>query len=122
MQLGPITPILRSFDEAKAKQFYIDFLGFTVDWEHRFEAGFPLYMQLSHSNCVLHVSEHHGDCTPGTAVRIHTVDLQLFHAQLVDKAYSFAKPQIVQPPWGGQEMSVVDPFGNRLIFVDVEHA
>ena len=25
-------PILRSFDEAKAREFYIDWLGFTVDW------------------------------------------------------------------------------------------
>lgn len=26
-------PILRSFDEGKAKEFYVDFLEFTVDWE-----------------------------------------------------------------------------------------
>jgi hypothetical protein len=37
MTLGIITPILRSFDEAKAREFYIDYLGFSVDWEHRFE-------------------------------------------------------------------------------------
>ena len=32
-------PVLRSFDEAKAREFYVDFLGFTVEWEHRFEPG-----------------------------------------------------------------------------------
>jgi hypothetical protein len=47
MAFGKTTPILRIFDEAKAKEFYIDFLGFKVDWEHRFEAGLPLYMQIS---------------------------------------------------------------------------
>ena len=31
------TPILRILDETKAKQFYIDFLGFKIDWEHRVE-------------------------------------------------------------------------------------
>jgi hypothetical protein len=31
MSLGKITPILRIFDEAKAKEFYVGFLGFTVD-------------------------------------------------------------------------------------------
>ena len=36
MTLGKITPILRIFDEANAKEFYADFLGFKVDWEHRF--------------------------------------------------------------------------------------
>jgi hypothetical protein len=40
MKLGRVTPILRSFDEAKGREFYVDFLGFKVDWEHRFE---PVY-------------------------------------------------------------------------------
>ncbi len=28
-------PIVRIFDVAKAQEFYLGFLGFTVDWEHR---------------------------------------------------------------------------------------
>ena len=36
MGFGKTTPILRIFDEAKAREFYVDFLGFKVDWEHRF--------------------------------------------------------------------------------------
>ena len=43
-QFGPTIPILRMCDEAKAREFYLGFLGFAVDWEHRFEPGFPLYM------------------------------------------------------------------------------
>lgn len=31
-----IIPILRIFDLARAKDFYVDFLGFTVDWEISF--------------------------------------------------------------------------------------
>jgi Glyoxalase superfamily protein len=30
MSLGKTVPILRMFDEAKAKEFYVDFLGFSV--------------------------------------------------------------------------------------------
>lgn len=37
MSLGNPIPILRIFDEAKAREFYVGFLGFTVDWKHRFE-------------------------------------------------------------------------------------
>jgi catechol 2,3-dioxygenase-like lactoylglutathione lyase family enzyme len=44
MKLGPVIPILRMFDIRKAKEFYVDFLGFKVDWEHRFGPEFPLYM------------------------------------------------------------------------------
>src|SRR5580658_9435303 len=54
-------PILRSFDEAKAKAFYVDLLGFKIDWEHRFRPDLPLYMQVSRDGLRLHVSEHHGD-------------------------------------------------------------
>jgi len=40
-------PILRIFDVAKAKEFYLDYLGLRADREHRFEPGLPLYMQVS---------------------------------------------------------------------------
>lgn len=108
-------PILRIFDEAKAKEFYVDFLGFKVDWEHRFEEDLPLYLQVSRAGCVLHLSEHHGDCSPGSALRIATDALDAFHAELIAKRYKHARPGIEAQPWG-REMSVKDPFGNRLVF------
>ena len=116
MKLGKTTPILRIFDEAKAREFYVDFLGFTVDWEHRFEAGFPLYLQVSRDGCVLHLSEHHGDCSPGAALRIETDDIDALHAELTARAYRYARPGIEDTPWGSRDLSVRDPFGNRLTF------
>jgi uncharacterized glyoxalase superfamily protein PhnB len=115
MSLGEVTPILRIFDETKAKEFYIDFLGFTVDWEHRFQEDLPLYMQVSKDGCRLHLSEHHRDASPGAALRIHTNELDAFHASLLAKGYKYARPGIEEMPWG-REMSIGDPFGNRLIF------
>ena len=44
MKFGAVTPVLRMFDVAKVREFYVDFLGFTVDFEHRYGADFPLYM------------------------------------------------------------------------------
>src|SRR5690606_27953261 len=66
--LSPAIPILRIFDEAKAREFYCEFLGFTVGFEHRFEAGLPLYMEVQRDALRLHLSEHHGDATPGSTV------------------------------------------------------
>jgi uncharacterized glyoxalase superfamily protein PhnB len=114
--LTKLTPILRIFDEAKAKEFYVDFLGFKVDWEHRFEPGLPLYLQVSRDACVLHLSEHHGDASPGAAMRIETADLDALHAELASKRYKYARPGIETMPWGTRDMSVNDPFGNRLTF------
>ena len=41
-----VIPILRIFDLAKAKEFYVDYLGFSVEWEHRFEENTPAYLQI----------------------------------------------------------------------------
>ncbi len=118
MQFSNTTPILRSFDEAKAREFYTDFLGFTVDWEHRFEPGLPLYMQVSREGCVLHISEHHGDCIPGAGMRIQVDDIDAFHQELIDKKYKHARPGICDTPWGSRDMTVTDPFGNKLTFTN----
>ena len=115
MALTAPTPILRIFDIDKAREFYIDFLGFTVDFEHRFDDGFPLYMGVSQDGCVLHLSEHHGDASPGAQVRINTDDLDALRKTLTGKVYAFARPEIQEMPWG-RDMQVTDPFGNRLTF------
>jgi len=119
MTLGKPTPILRIFDEAKAREFYLDFLGFKEDWQHRFEPGFPLYLQVSRGDCVLHLTEHHGDCSPGAALRVPVVDLDTLHAELNTKQYRYARPNIEDMPWGTRDMSIKDPFGNRLTFTEL---
>lgn len=116
MSFNSPIPILRSFDEAKAKEFYIDFLGFTVDWEHRFEDNTPLYMQLSKDNCIIHLSEHHGDSSPGASLRILTLNLDQYHKALLKKQYRNVRPGIQNMPWGTRDMAISDPFGNKLIF------
>lgn len=116
MAAGKIIPILRMFDEAKAREFYVGFLGFQVDWEHRFEPGLPLYLQVSSGECVIHLSEHHGDCCPGAALRIAMPELDAYQQALLAKQYGNARPGIQDMPWGSREMAIADPFGNRLIF------
>lgn len=111
-----VVPILRMFDEAKAREFYVDFLGFKVDWEHRFEPGAPLYMQVSRGKLALHLSEHHGDGTPGTTVYVPMKDIEAFHAELGAKKYKYNRPGIQDQSWGMREMVVNDPFGNTIRF------
>ena len=61
---GTPIPILRMLNEARVKVGYLDFLGFTLDWEHHFEAALALYIRISKDGCILHLSEHLGDGTP----------------------------------------------------------
>lgn len=117
MRCGCPTPVLRSFDEALAKAFYRDFLGFEVVFEHRFEPDLPLYMGVRSGDCALHLSEHYGDATPGAAVRIPIDDVVGYASALRAKRFGNARPGKPKPaPWGTIEFTVTDPAGNRLTF------
>ena len=116
MPFQPPIPILRIFDEALAKRFYTEFLGFTIDWEHRFEPALPLYMQVRRGDCILHLSEHHGDATPGAGVRIGMDDVDAYHKELDARQGYGARPGVQTMPYAMRDMAVTDPFGNRLVF------
>lgn len=112
-----IFPIVRIFDEAKAREFYVDFLGFEVDWEHRFGENFPLYMQVSRAGMGLHLSGHHGDATPGSNIFVTMRGVHAYQKELVGKKYRFLNPGVEELPWG-DVMEVIDPFGNRIRFCE----
>lgn len=110
-------PILRIFDEAQARAFYVDWLGFKVDWEHRFNPEAPLYMQVSRSGLILHLSMHHGDATPGSTVFVRMKQIRSFYNEVMEKDYPANRPGLETQPWG-LEFEVTDPFNNRLRFCE----
>lgn len=113
-----ITPIFRIFDYNKAIEFYVNWLGFKIDWEDK-PVNAPVYMQISLGNIKIHLTEHHGDCTPGARAYIDGfVDLKKFHHNLLSKQYKFNNPALEKVPWNPKTlcMDVIDPFGNRLSF------
>ena len=113
-----ITPIFRIFDYNKAVEFYVNWLGFKIDWEDKPNNG-PIYMQVSLGNIILHLTEHHGDCAPGARAYIEDFDgLKEYHKQLLNKQYKFNNPGLGKTPWNPNTlcMDVIDPFGNRLSF------
>jgi catechol 2,3-dioxygenase-like lactoylglutathione lyase family enzyme len=115
-------PILRSYDEAKAREFYVDWLGFSVDWEHRFDPNTPLYMQVSRDGIAFHISEHHGDGSPGSRVRVEIRGVREFYAELIARKYKNNPPGLERPDWGGIEFTVIDPVNNRITFSEADPA
>ena len=109
-------PIIRIFDEEKAKEFYLGFLGMKLDWEHRFAEDFPIYMQVSRENLVFHLSEHSGDCTPGSKVFVNTNALDSLYKEVAPRGYKYNKPEITVAPWGDRVFEVTDPFSNKVLF------
>ena len=120
---GAPTPILRSFDERRARRFYVDFLGFDVEFEHRFEPNAPLYMGLRRGDCRIHLSEHYGDGTPGSGVRIPVDDVRAYAKSLREKNFENARPGEPQlQEWGAWEITIQDPASNRLTFYTEDKA
>jgi hypothetical protein len=114
-----VIPLLRIFDIDKAKQFYIDWLVFQLNWEHRFGDNSPLYMQVSKDNILLHLTEHHGDCSPGAKIYIRFAGgLTAYHILLTQKDYHNNKPGLEEAPWNALTMEVTVPFGNKIVFAE----
>ena len=109
-------PILRMFSVEKAKEFYVDYLGFQIDWEHKFPEVAPVYMQVSRAGLVLHLSEHYGDATPGSAIYVQMRGVEEFHRELTAKNYGYLRPGLDRSEWNTMSVNLIDPFGNHLRF------
>lgn len=119
--MAVVKPVLRIFDYQRAIEHYVHWLGFQIDWEHRFEDDSPVYLQVSRNDIVLHLSEHSGDGSPGTNVFIDNFEgLQAYHQELLQKAYKYNRPGIEAPFYDPEalEVKLIDPFHNLLILVE----
>lgn len=117
VRLEPAVPILRVFDEARARAFYLDWMGFAVTFEHRFAPGMPLYMGIRRDGLVLHLSEHFGDGTPGGAVFLPMKGVRGFREELWNKPNRPLNPAVESQPWG-LTLDLTDPFGTQLRFCE----
>ena len=113
--VNTLIPILRIFDEAMARGFYLNYLGAAETFSHRFDPKAPLYLGVQLHGADLHLSEHFGDATPGSSIRLKIEDLPRYHAQLIKATYPNANPSITEQPWG-LDTPITDPFGNHIIF------
>ena len=120
---GRVIPILRMFNLAKADEFYLEYLGFKVDRDHRFDDEAPLYRQISRGDLVLHLSEHHGDGSPGVRLRVMMRGVDAFHKELISNKYRYMRPGLEKTPWKTLETGVIDPFGNSIRFCEpIDHS
>ena len=112
-----IVPVLQIDDGAIAKQFYVDKLGFKLDFEWRHEPGFPVVMGIKSGELYLHLSEH-GKGHPGTEIYIFIDDITVWHRQCVSNDVAIENgPE--QKPWGNTEMLIKDPHRNALRFSQI---
>lgn len=80
-------------------------LGFTLEDEHRFAPGMPLYLFLRRGPNALHLSEHKGDARPNSLVYFYVADVDVIAAEF--------NAGVLDQPWA-REVQLTDPDGNRL--------
>lgn len=108
-------PTFRILDYKKAKEFYVEFLGFKIDWEHRFGENETVYMQVSKNGLILHFSENKRFQT-GMIVFVETTGIENFHDELSKKSNGILTPDVSVTNWNTKQMEIEDPFGNLLRF------
>jgi uncharacterized glyoxalase superfamily protein PhnB len=122
-----VTPQFRITNPQRSLAFYVGGLGFKVDWEHRFEPGLPVFMQLTRAGQSIFLTEHAGDCKVGGATYFVVPDVDSCYKVVpdVDSCYKeFVSRGVVvteppeDAPYGPREMLVTDPDGNRLRFAN----
>jgi catechol 2,3-dioxygenase-like lactoylglutathione lyase family enzyme len=107
-----VVPTLRITDYARSRAFYVEGLGFHLDWEHRFEPHLPVFMQVTRDGLTLYLSQH-GDCQAGGLVHLYVPNVDEWYAELRRKPISVKQPP-TDEPWGNRDMNVMDPDGNQL--------
>lgn len=68
--------------------------------------------------CKVHLSEHYGDSSPGTTIRIEMTGISMSHKELIEKKYKYARPCLENTPWESVECKINDPFGNKIVFCE----
>src|SRR5262245_17476077 len=111
-----VIPALRITHYQRAKEFYLEHLGFTLEWEHRFEPGFPVFMSIFRDGMQLYLTEHEGDCKVGGLVHFVIADVDAWNAEFEGRGVRATDPP--NNDLGFRNMTVTDPDGNQLRFME----
>lgn len=113
-------PVLRIFSEQSARKFYIDFLGFTLDFGGPTTGGdSPFYGQVSRPGATLQLAEQPYEPGPGATVDIWITGLDGYREELLGRdlgvfGTALGVPGIREMHWGARLLLIPDPFGNNL--------
>jgi len=111
-----VIPALRITNYQRSKTFYVDQLGFRVEWEHRFEPNFPVFMSVARDGMQIYLTEHRGDCQVGGLVHFVIEDVNAWFREF--KARGVELSESPNNDLGFLNMTVTDADGNQLRFME----
>jgi len=116
-----VTPIFQITDYPQAVAFYIDWLGFSLDWEDDPTADGRRYLQVSRGSIVLHLTNVPSMSCPGSRAVAEFTGLPAFHRILLQKQSVFPTPELQKTTWHDKvmQLELMDPAGNCLVLAEV---
>lgn len=109
-----VIPAFRITDYIRSKVFYVEGMGFRIDWEHQYEPHFPVFAQISKDEMTIYLTEHTEDCQVGGLIHFFVPNVDNWYSELKSKK----DIRIIEPPnedlEGLRMMTVLDPDGNQL--------
>lgn len=117
-KLRSITPVLRMDSSADAIAHYVDWLGFTLDWEWREAPGQPAIIAISRDGITLMLNEAAADIGPAS-LHIKVYDLDALAASWNERRPGSAKVRIGLP-YEFPNLPITDSVGNTLVFEDLD--
>jgi len=109
-----VMPTLRISNYTASKKFYVEGLGFKVDWEHRFKPDFPVFMQISRDDLSFILTEHSGDCPAGNLIHLYVTDVDAWFKEFIMKGISIKEPP-GEHLQGLRSMLIADPDNNKIM-------
>ena len=115
-----VTPVFQITDYPQAMAFYVDWLGFSIDWEDRPASG-GFYVQISRGNIVLHLTTYQHESCIGSRAIAEFTGLPAFHRLLLQKEAAFPTPPLQKTTWNDKvmQLELFDPAGNCLVLAEV---
>lgn len=117
-------PVLRVFEAGTALRFYVEFLGFDLDFGGpNGGQGTSWFGQVSRATTTLHLAEAAYDPGPGATVFVWLDGIDELWRRLNERRAEVPvwgpavwTPEVEDAQWGGRVLTLPDPFGNHLRF------
>jgi Glyoxalase superfamily protein len=73
---------------------------------------------ISRGDLILHLSEHHGDGSPGAHLRVTMRGVAAFHRELASKKYRYMRPGLKTTPWKRSKLESEARYGQLRPFTE----
>ncbi len=111
-----VVPALRITNYERSRKYYVEVLGFVVDWEHRFAPQMPVFMSLTRDGMQIYLTQHKGDCQVGGLVHFIISDVDQWYNEF--RKHGAVVAEAPNSDLGFKNMTIVDPDGNQLRFME----